>query len=136
MAMSDKPLNGSIEKVMIDSRALRGNRLGDPAERALFVYLPPGYAQTTSQHYPSILMLSSHGNTAQSMLNWRAYDESIDQQLDRLISSGVCPPHIMILPDTWTRLGGASHLNSPALGNFADFLLDEVIPFVGAHHLT
>jgi enterochelin esterase family protein len=42
----------------------------------------------------------------------------------------------MIIPDTWTRLGGASHLNTPAIGNYADYLLDEIIPFVDAHYQT
>ena len=134
--MRDKTMTGTVEKVLIDSRALQGNLLGDPATRAVYIYLPPGYAENSTRRYPAILMLSSHGNTAQSLLNWRAYDESIDQQLDRLIGSGDCPPHIMIMPDTWTRLGGASHLNSPALGNYGDYLLDEVIPYVDTHYRT
>ncbi len=127
---------GRIDQTIIESRALRGNRLGDPYARKLFVYLPPGYDDDPARRYPAILMLSSHGNTGQSMLNWRAWDESLDQQLDRLITSGVVPPHIMIIPDTWTRLGGASHLNTPAIGNYADYLLDEIIPYIDAHYRT
>src|SRR5690242_15177016 len=95
---------GRIDQTFIESRALQGNRLGDPYVRKLFVYLPPGYDDDPARRYPAILMLSSHGNTGQSMLNWRAWDESLDQQLDRLITSGTVPPHIMIIPDTWTRL--------------------------------
>src|SRR6266568_8680155 len=116
---------GTIRQVTIESKALRGNRLGDPHVRKLFIYLPSGYEDDPARRYPALLMLSSHGNTAQSMLNWRAWDESIDQQLDRLIGIGVCPPHIMILPDTWTRLGGTQHINTPAIGNYGDYLLDE-----------
>ncbi len=85
--MPDKTMTGTVEKVMIDSRALQGNLLGDPATRAVYIYLPPGYAENSTRRYPAILMLSSHGNTAQSLLNWRAYDESIDQQLDRLTTA-------------------------------------------------
>src|SRR5258707_317772 len=136
MPNCDLLMMGTVEKITIDSRALQGNPLGDPAERSVFIYLPPGYAENTTKRFPAILMLSSHGNTAQSLLNWRAYDESIDQQLDRLIGSGECPPHIMIMPDTWTRLGGASHLNSPALCNYADFLFNEVVPYVDTHYRT
>jgi enterochelin esterase family protein len=127
---------GRIEHILFESRALQGNRLGDPHIRTLFVYLPPGYDADPARRYPAILMLSSHGNTAQSLLNWRPWGESLDQQLDRLIGSGACPPLIMILPDTWTRLGGALHLNSPALGNYADYLLDEIVPYVDAHYRT
>ncbi len=128
--------SGRVDQTLFESHALRGNRLGDPHVRPLFVYLPPGYDDDPARRYPAILMLSSHGNTGQSMLNWRGWDESLNQQLDRLISSGACPPVIMIIPDTWTTLGGALHLNTPALGNYADYLLDEIVPFVDANYRT
>ncbi|MEP7288823.1 MAG: alpha/beta hydrolase-fold protein [Chloroflexota bacterium] len=127
---------GHIIQTMFESKALRGNRLGDPHVRPLSVYLPPDYDQDPARRYPVILMLASHGNTAQSLLNWKAWGESLDQQVDRLITSGACPPHIMIIPDTWTRLGGSLHLNSPAIGNYADYLLDELVPFVDATYRT
>ena len=34
---------GRFEQTTIVSAALRDNPLGDPAERPLWVYLPPGY---------------------------------------------------------------------------------------------
>src|SRR5260221_384961 len=125
-----------VHEITFESKALKGNRLGDPHVRPLYIYLPPGYDSDLTRRYPVILMLSSHGNTAQSMLNWRGWDESLDQQVTRLITSGACPPHIMIIPDTWTRLGGALHLNSPAIGNYADYLLDEIVPYVDANFRT
>lgn len=124
---------GRIDKTLFESRALQGNRLGDPYRRPLAVYLPPGYDAEPDRRYPLILMLSSHGNTGQALLNWRPWDESLDQQLDRLITSGQCPPHIMIIPDTWTSFGGTLHLNS-AMGSYADYLLDEILPFAEAHY--
>ncbi len=102
--------------------------MGDPHERELFVYLPPAY--DPAQRYPLVLMLPSHGNTAQSLLNWRGWGEGVDQQADRLILSGACPPFVMVLPDTWTALGGSLHLNSPLLGNYETYLLEEILPFV------
>jgi enterochelin esterase-like enzyme len=128
--------SGRVDEVTFESTVLRGNRLGDPHVRQLYIYLPPEYDENSDRRYPVILMLSSHGNTAQSMLNWKAWGESIDQQVTRLISSGACPPHIVIIPDTWTRLGGALHLNSPAIGNYADYLLNEIIPYVDANYRT
>lgn len=134
--MTASGLSGRLDLTTLESRALRGNRLDDPFIRKLWVYLPPGYDDDPARRYPVVLMLSSHGNTGASMLNWRAWDESLDQQVDRLISTGACPPHIMIIPDTWTRLGGALHLNTPALGNYADYLLDEILPFVESMYRT
>ena len=37
-------LAGRIEEHVIDSALLRGNPLGDPHERPVLVYLPPGAA--------------------------------------------------------------------------------------------
>jgi len=33
-------------------------------------------------------------------------------------------------------VGGALHLNSPAIGNYADYLLDEIVPYVDANFRT
>jgi enterochelin esterase family protein len=128
-----------IEWHTLHSKSLLGNPLGDPATRPLAVYVPSTYHDfdgvPIAPRYPLVLMLSSHGNSGLSLTNWRAWDDSIQQQMDRLIESG-CPPFVMALPDTWTRLGGSPHLNSPAIGHYGDYLLEEVIPFVEAHYRT
>ena len=36
-------LAGRIDEHVFSSTVLRGNPLGDPAERPLWVYVPPGY---------------------------------------------------------------------------------------------
>ena len=37
-----RPFVGRLEELSIESEALAGNALGDPATRPLWVYLPPG----------------------------------------------------------------------------------------------
>jgi len=125
-----------VEVSTLESAALRGNPLGDPHVRPLAVYLPPSYTDDPARRYPLVLMLSSHGNTGASLTNWRPWDESLPEQIDRLIGSGSCAPFVMALPDTWTRLGGSPHINSPALGAYGDYLIDDVIPFVEARYRT
>ena len=36
-------MDGRLDEHVISSEALRGNPLGDPHERPLWVYVPPGY---------------------------------------------------------------------------------------------
>jgi hypothetical protein len=60
--------NGRFEKRWMDSDALRGNPLGDPSRRPLWVYLPPGYDAGSDQRYPSIYMLQ--GLTGQVDMWW------------------------------------------------------------------
>ena len=45
---------GRIDEHTIHSTALEGNALGDPADRPLWVYTPPGYDEEPGRRYPSI----------------------------------------------------------------------------------
>ena len=47
----------------LESAHLAGNLLGDPSERDLFVYLPPGY-EDSDQRYPTAYLLQAYGTTA------------------------------------------------------------------------
>ena len=50
-------LAGRIDEQVIDSELLRGNPLGDPHERPVHVYLPPGYDDESggpARRYPSV----------------------------------------------------------------------------------
>lgn len=124
----------SVEFPILHGESLRGNALGDPVDRPVGVYLPPGYSDDPARTYPLVLMLSSHGNSGLALTNWRPWDESIQQQMDRIIGGGLCPPFVMAMPDTWTRLGGSPHINSPAIGNYGDYLIHDVIPFMEARY--
>ena len=53
-------------------------------------------------------------------------DISMATRIDQLIQSG-CPPFIAVLPDTMTRLGGSQYVNSPAIGNYATYVAEEVL---------
>jgi len=47
-------LAGRIDEHVITSELLRGNPLGDPHERPLWVYVPPGYDQEPERRYPAV----------------------------------------------------------------------------------
>jgi len=125
-----------VEQPLLESDVLRGNPLGDPHVRPVPVYLPPGYNDDPARRYPVIVMLAGYSGTGPFLLNLRPWDESLPQQLDRLIRSGSMPPAIVVMPDCWTYYGGSQYLNSSALGRYEDYLIDEVIPFVDAHYRT
>ena len=50
-------LRGTFDEIVFESEALKDNPLGDPAQRPLWVYLPPGYADDASRRYPSIYLI-------------------------------------------------------------------------------
>ena len=41
---------------------------------------------------------------------------------------------IVAAPDCFTRVGGNQYINSPSIGRYEDYLLEEVMPFVSARH--
>ena len=61
-------LSGRLEKRVFASELLRGNPLGDPHERPLWVYLPPGYAVET-RRYPAVYLLHGYGGNVASWAN-------------------------------------------------------------------
>ena len=120
---------GQVKLFRHDSAALRGNALGDPAERDLYCYVPAGY-DTSGRNYPVIYFLSGYTGFGRLLLNADAFAESMDQRLDRLIASGAMPPSIVVMPDCFTKLGGSQYLNSSAVGNYETYIIDELVGFV------
>ena len=119
---------GRIERLTIDSAALRGNPLGDPPVRELPVYLPPGY--DAGGRFPVIWNLTGFTGFGAMQLNRAGWGEGMDQRLDRLIGADDCPPVIMALPDCFTRLGGSQYLDSTATGAYETHLIEELVPAV------
>ncbi len=122
----DRPA-GSIVEIRIASTALAGNLLGDPAERSVAVYLPPGY-DDADEDYPLFVDVVGFTGSGLSHVGWRAFNESVPQRLDRLVAEGKMGPVIAAFPDCFTSLGGNQYVNSAAMGNWEDFLIDEMIP--------
>ena len=47
-------LTGRVDEQIITSELLKDNPLGDPYERPIWVYLPPGYDDEPDRRYPSV----------------------------------------------------------------------------------
>jgi S-formylglutathione hydrolase FrmB len=45
-------------------------------------------------------------------------------------------PAIVVFPDCFTALGGNQYVNSSAIGNYADYLTQEIVPFVDREFRT
>src|SRR5690606_19849862 len=63
----------------------------------------------------------------------RYFGESIPARLDRLIAKEKIGPGVMVFPDCFTSLGGNQYLHSPAVGQCASYIPDELTAFVAAH---
>jgi S-formylglutathione hydrolase FrmB len=117
---------GTIQTLVIDSRALRGNLLGDPHVREIGVYVPAG---STGAGLPLLVDLVGYTGSGFSHLAWRNFGENVPERLDRLIAAGM-PPVAVAFPDCFTRLGGNQYINSAVIGRWEDFLIDEMLPAI------
>ena len=117
------------------SKILRGNPLGDPHQRKLAVWLPPQYDSATTR-FPVLYDLVGFMGSGLSHVNWRNFDENVPERAARLIEEGKMGPVIIVFPDCFTALGGNQYINSSAIGNYADYLTKELIPFVDSEFRT
>jgi hypothetical protein len=127
---------GRFERQTVRSRVLEGNPLGDPAERPLWVYLPPGVGDDPGRRYPSIYVIQGYTGQVDMWWNRTALRPTVPELVDRLFADGDTPPAIVVFVDCWTSLGGSQFLNSPGTGRYLDYLCDEVVAFVDDRYPT
>jgi hypothetical protein len=128
---------GRFEEAVIESEALRGNPLGDPWVRPIRVYLPPGYADQTSQRYPTVYMIQGFHGQLDMWESRTAFRPNFPELVDELMSAPDAPPAIIVVfVDCWTSLGGSQFLDSPGTGRYHTYLCDEVVPWVDAQYRT
>ena len=117
-----------------ESEILKGNPLGDPHVRTLPVYLPPDY-ETSGRRYPVALGITGFTGTSMSYLNRRFLFQALDEMLNELIEGGM-PGVIYVLPDCITSVGGSQYVNSSATGNYDDYIVQELVPFIDSQFRT
>jgi S-formylglutathione hydrolase FrmB len=132
----ERELAGRIDRCTISSNALVGNPLGDPTERPLWVYVPPGYDDDPVQRYPSVYVLQGYGGNVVMWANRSAYRTPFPEAADELFASAGAPPCIIVYVDAWTAYGGSQFVDSPGTGRYHTYLCDEVVPFVDTHYRT
>ncbi len=122
---------GTVHALRVRSAALADNPWGDPVERDLHVWTPPGWTPD-GPALPAMLALAPFSGTGEKLLARGLTEESLATRLDRLHRDG-CPPFVAVLPDAMTSLVGSQYVDSPGLGRYATYVADEVRAFVAAH---
>jgi S-formylglutathione hydrolase FrmB len=128
---------GRFDEHVIESEALRGNPLGDPHARPLWVYVPPGYDDEPERRYPSIYVIQGYTGQLDMWRNRSPFGAATYPELcDEVFASGEVPPALVVWVDAWTSLGGSQFLDSPAIGRYHTYLCDDVVPWVDASYRT
>jgi S-formylglutathione hydrolase FrmB len=129
-------LTGRIDEHVISSELLRGNPLGDPHERPLWVYLPPGYDSEPERRYPVVYVIQGYTGHLAMWRNRSPYRLPFPEAADAVFADGEVPPAIVVYVDAWTSYGGSQFVDSPATGRYHSYLCDEVVPWVDARYRT
>lgn len=129
----ERPLAGTIDKLVVESELLANNPLGDPARRPLYVYRPPG---ADAGELPTVYLLQGYGGQLDGWLARSDFELTTFERLDAMFAGGDCPLALVVFVDAWTRYGGSQFLNSPGTGRYMDYICDEVVPFIDARYPT
>src|SRR5438876_8814518 len=119
-------------ELSVTSEALRGNALGDPHVRPLFVWTPESYDAEPERRYPAVYLLQSHTGKVRAWFNVSPFDREFVDVLDAELR----PEAVVVLVDAFTAYGGSQFVDSPAIGRYHTYLCEEVVPFVDASFRT
>ncbi|MBO0787095.1 MAG: enterochelin esterase [Actinobacteria bacterium] len=129
-------LAGRLDEQVISSELLRSNPLGDPSDRPLWVYLPPGYDDEPGRRYPSVYVIQGYTGYVSMWANRSAYRQPFPETADAVFAGGQAPPAIVVYVDAWTAYGGSQFVDSPGTGRYHSYLCDEVVPWVDGRYRT
>jgi S-formylglutathione hydrolase FrmB len=128
-----RDLRGRLDEHVLESDALRGNPLGDPASRPLWVYTPP---EAADAELPALYLIQGHTGQLDMWRNRAAFRPNVLELVDALFADDGCPPARVVFVDAWTSYGGSQFLDSPGVGNYHTYLCEEIVPFVDARYPT
>jgi pimeloyl-ACP methyl ester carboxylesterase len=116
----------------LQSRNFAYNKIGATPTRKMAIYLPPGY-DDSSLRYPVIYFLPNNFDGG-----YRFVFEKRDAQglFDRAIAAGAIDKFILVCVDITTPLGNSWSVNSPVTGNWEDFVIQELVPYIDANFKT
>jgi enterochelin esterase-like enzyme len=120
---------GTLQQITVPGPSLEGNLQGNPSERTVHVYLPPGYA-SSDKRYPVVYFLHGYAVTADIYVNDVL---RIPESVDAAMAAGAREA-IIVMPDAFTRFGGSFYSNSPVIGDWESFIAKDLVSYIDANY--
>ena len=124
--------NSQVISQELQSTNFAKNKIGTSPVRKLAVYLPSGY-EASLKRYPVIYFLPSPFDSTYRAIFDQNHAQSV---FDRAISGGTIRKFILVCVDMTTPLGSSWYVNSPVTGNWEDFMIGELVPYIDANFKT
>jgi S-formylglutathione hydrolase len=127
-----KKLQRHMVLITIDSKALRGNLIGDPSRREMAILLPPNYYKEPKRRFPVVYLLHGLGERKEGHVRTaRMFETFFDT-----MKAGRLSPTILVAVDGSTSFGGSYYSNSPTIGNFEEYVGVEIVGTVDSLYRT
>lgn len=136
IAISSIAQEGRIVRETFYSPSLEGNLLGDSPNRQVTIYLPPSYDTEQERRYPVVYLL--HGYTGNHNL-WTGgsyISGNIVSSMGSWLKSGKVKETILVMPNSYNRFLGSYYTNSPATGNWADYIAKDMVNYIDSNYRT
>lgn len=114
-----------VSTLVIESKALVGNPLGDPSRRHNPVLVPK--ASRPSSGWPVVLMLSGFTGNGPSAFYRKAFETVTVETLDRAVASGEAPRAVYVFCDAMTAWGGSQFVDSAAMGDYGTYVARDLV---------
>ncbi len=113
-----------VKKLEIVGKSLKGNTLKDPAKREIIVL-----ERNVKESTPALIGLAGFFGSSNSFLN-RSYTGHDFFRALETISEKKSSSFLILLPDTMTSYYGNQFVNSSAVGNYEDFIVNDVVGLI------
>jgi enterochelin esterase-like enzyme len=127
---------GTAQRVKVHGKGLEGNLEGDPVDRDVTVYLPPGYETARNRRYPVIYMLHGFTDDDERWMGFKKHWINLTAILDKALAGGVVREMILVMPNAYTRFQGSMYSTSVTTGDWEGFVATELVAYVDANYRT
>ncbi len=124
---------GAVEHIKVHGTALEGNLEGDPPDRDVTIYLPPGYSSDLTRRYPAVYLLHGYGGTDST---WTGRLANLPEIADKLAGEGRIRELIVIMPNAFSLHKGSMYSNSVTTGDWESYIARDLVTYVDSHYRT
>jgi len=127
---------GTVERIKVHGKSLEGNLEGDSPDRDVSIYLPASYASEKSRRYPVIYMLHGFTDSDDKWFGSTKHWINLPAILDKTFGEPGTREMIVVMPNAFTRYQGSMYSNSVTTGNWEDFIVRDLVPYIDARYRT
>ncbi len=112
----------------VPAPSLTNNQYEEELERPLLVLLPPSY-YSSEKAYPVVYYLHGYGGSESEIFG---YYDTVSAHME----SNPGKEFILIGVDGTNKLGGSFYTNSPVIGNWEDYIVNDIVSYVDDNFRT